>query len=291
MCRPLAIALVLCALPGPARAASVRATAPDAGATEVEDPSIARARQLYEDGKGRFQTADYLGAIELWTEAFTMVPEEPHNARIKALLIYDIATARERAYEVDHDATHLRQAKILMENFAATIPALYGDGPEAAEEEAKATARMNDLARKLEHAEREAKRNRGHGGAGRADLPEDDAAQAEIARKRRAMIASGATLLVLGGAGLGMMAGGLAMGSRANDLSGLDPNDIEGRRAQFERGRTGDRLAIAGGVVGGVLAVTGIVLLAVAPKSSKKNTAVLPTGGSRWAGLAIVGRF
>jgi hypothetical protein len=289
------LALVTGALPGPA-AAAVRARAAEPTAATPDDPAIARAQALYEEGKGRFQTADYLGAIELWTEAFTMVPEEPHNARIKALLIYNIAAARERAFEVDHDATHLRQAKILMENFAATIPALYGEGPEAADEQAKATDRMNDLARKLERAEAEAKRARGSARTSAADLPDDDEAQAELARKRKAMIASGATLLVLGGAGLGMMAGGLAMGSRANDLSGLDPTDIEGRREQFERGRTGDSLAIAGGVLGGLFAVTGVVLLAVAPRdasarTAKKNAAVLPSGGARWAGLTLVGRF
>ncbi|MBL8944151.1 MAG: hypothetical protein JNK45_13425, partial [Myxococcales bacterium] len=125
----------------------------------ADDP-FERARGLYQQGEARFATADFIGAIELWTEAFSSVPDSTDAARIKALLIYNIATARERAYEVTGDLTHLRQAKVLMVGYAESIPALFGDTPEAEVERGKITERLNAITAQIEAADRRKARDR-----------------------------------------------------------------------------------------------------------------------------------
>lgn len=247
-----------------------------------------RARGLYQQGEARFATADFIGAIELWTEAFSSVPDSTDAARIKALLIYNIATARERAYEVTGDLTHLRQAKVLMVGYAESIPALFGDTPEAEVERGKITERLNAITAQIEVADRKKARER------RGDRPSDrpdDAPDSD--RSHVVLLGTGAAALAVGVGGLAMMGAGLAIGSKANDLGDLADDDIDGRRSQFDRGRTGNTLAIAGGVVGGVFAITGAVLVGIGAKrkASARGSAWAPWIGPRAAGLGLRGRF
>ena len=90
-----------------------------------------------------------------------------------------------------------------------------------------------------------------------------------------------------------MMGAGLAIGGKANDLGDIADDDIDARRSQFDRGRTGNTLAIAGGVVGGVFAITGAVLVGIGAqrKAAARGTAWSPWIGPRGAGVGIRGRF
>lgn len=274
------------ALPHPALAQ------PAAGQPE-EDPaesaSLAEAKALYQRGRTNFETANYPEAIELWTQAYGLVDDSPQNATIKAALIYNIATAQEKAYDIDTDLAHLRQAEVLLQTYANSVPALYGEGPESDAELEKVQGRIAQLRSRIEEAE--------------AALPAPDepvepdetenppppeAPQPDP--KAKPLIIAGAVTAGLGVAGLGLMAGGLAMGSAANDV----PEDqaLEDRRSQFDRGRTGNTLAYVGGIAGGVLLVSGAVLLGIGLK--KRNTGKLsaaPWGGRGTAGLSLAGRF
>jgi len=247
----------------------------------------AKAEALYEQGKGEFETANYAAAIETWTKAYTMLPSTHESARVKVLLLYDIATARELAFDVDGDVTHLRQAKILLENFDTNIPALYDEGAPADEERKRVHERIAKLKKKIEEA-----------GAGPGPLvdepepkpdmePEDPGA----AKKRKAMVIAGATLLGLGGASLGLMTAGIVIGEKANDISGLEDDDIEGRRDQFERGRTGNTLAIVGGAAAGVFVITGTVLLVLGKKKGPSKTALAPALTPTFAGMTLSRSF
>jgi len=271
-----------------APAAAAAGSEDAAGPVATEDSQLEEARRLYAEGEARFDTADYSTSIELWTKAFTIVPDSPDAARIKALLIYNIATARERSYEVTGDVSHLRQAKILMEGYAASIPSLFGDTPEAAEERTKITERLNAIVAQIDAADRKKKRDRGNV---TPDERPDDGAQ--DGRGGKVMIGVGAGAIAVGVGGLAMMGAGLAMGKRANDLGELEPTDIDGRRDQFDRGRTGNTLAIAGGVVGGVFAITGAVLVGIgASRTAKsKSSAFVPWFGRGVVGVGMRGRF
>lgn len=267
------------------------------------DPSVdplTDAQRLYDRGKAKFETADYADAIELWTDAYAIVPETPESNQIKVLLIYNIATAREKQFEVSRDPAELRQATILLESFEDSIVALYGEGPQAEAERAKVQERRAAIEVRLREAE--AAEARDDEGTEPTTAPEpttrpepttpDDRGRTP---RGRGLVIGGAVAAGLGVGGLGLMAAGLGVGARANDISDLEPTDLDDRRDRFDRGRTGNTLAIAGGVAGGVLLVTGAVLLGIGVprmKAGKRaSVALVPAPLRGGPGFVLHGRF
>lgn len=261
---------------------------PDVASTAEAEPedsgALGEAEVLYKRGRTSFETANYLEAIDLWEEAYGLVEDVPENAAIKAALIYNIAAAQEKAYDIDTDITHLRQAAVLMETYARSVPALYGEGPDGEAELEKIHKRLMELRQRIEEAEPAAPETEPD--------PTETVVEPTFKPDPRAkpLIIAGAVTAGLGVAGLGLMAGGLAMGNAANDLE--DGLSIEDRRAQFDRGRTGDTLAYVGAIAGGVLLVTGAVLVGIGLKKRSTGTmAVAPFGGRGTAGMSLTGRF
>ena len=253
-------------------------------AARAADP-LAEAQDRYERGAAKFETADYEGAIALWTDAYSMVPATPENTEIKVLLLYNLATAREKAFEVDGKVSHLRQALILLDGFASSVTALYGEGEEGKAEAARVAERRAAILARIEAAEGRPGEGPGEGPAG------PDPAEVE-ARRGRTLTIAGAALLGAGGLALGLMGAGLGMGAAANDVSGLDPDDVSGRRDQFERGRLGNTLAIAGGAAAGPLVIVGAALLGVGMKKSRRaQAAAAPALGRGFVGVSVRGRF
>lgn len=251
-----------------------------------EDPLV-EAKRLFDEGAGKFETADYAGAIEAWTRAYSIVPNLPDYAATKAKLIANLAHAQERAYEVDNETSHLNQAKILLESYREAIPAIYTSSMEKEKEHAWVEDRLEKIEKELQAA------------ADRAAAAEEDQRQSEKTLKPgQGLIISGAVLTGLGVAGLGVMATGMVIGNGANDIDDIPTNDLHAREARFDRGRMGNALAIAGGIGGAVLVGTGVALLAVGVK--KKNAAgqeekpevsVVPALAPGFAGLGLSGRF
>ncbi len=265
---------------------------PDAAtAGSEEDATLQDARSIYEQGLAHFETADYGAAIEAWTTAYAMLPNTRGTLKVRLLLLYNLATAHERAYGIDHDPRHLRQSKVLLENFDKSVPTLYDlsdpdDRARADKERAKVRERLEKIEALLQEAEASARK--GAEAPRRAEPPSP-----------RPMYIAGGVVTGLGLAGLVVMTAGLAIGARANDLTDLAPTDIEGRRAQFDRGRAGNAMAIAGGAVGGVGMVVGVALLAVGAARAKARkerqpwaaVRVAPAVGPRRGGLVLTGRF
>lgn len=247
-----------------------------------------RAEDLYDRGRAKFETVDYLGAIELWTEAFAILADSPSGGSIKAALTYNIATAQERAFNIDHDVTHLRQAVELMMRYQKAVPTLFGDTAEGTEESAKIQSRIDALQARIaevEAADRPASPAGPVEDAGTQDKPAPDPTA-------RPLIISGVVLTVVGVAGMGVMAGGLSIGNRSNDLSGLSPMDYEGRQERFQQGERGNTLAYVGGIGGGLLLATGAVLLGLGIKRKRSSTVALaPWSGPGVAGATVRGRF
>ncbi len=274
------------ALPSVVVAQPTEPDAAPAAAAPADAAALRDAEALYKRGRASFETANYLEAIELWEEAYGMVADVPENAAIKAALIFNIAAAQEKAYDIDTNLTHLRQAEVLMETYARSVPSLYGDEAEAEAELEKIEARLAELRQRIEEAESAVPQT------DPAPDPADTVIEPTFEPDPRAkpLIIAGAVTAGLGVVGLGLMAGGLAMGSSANEL-GQDVS-LEDRRAQFDRGRTGNTLAYVGGAAGGVLLVTGAVLLGIGLKKRSTGTmAVAPWGGRGTAGVSVAGRF
>lgn len=284
--RPIALCCAA-SLALPAAAAAEPASTDVAAAPVEQSPALRDAEALYKRGRSSFETANYLEAIDLWEEAYGLVEDVPENAAIKAALIYNIAAAQEKAYDIDTDVTHLRQAAVLMETYARSVPALYGDEDEAEVELAKIDKRLAELRQRIEDAEASQPSD-----PDPTPDPADPAAEPTFTPDPRAkpLIIAGAVTAGVGVVGLGLMAGGLAMGSSANELD--EDVSLEDRRAQFDRGRTGNTLAYVGGAAGGVLLVTGAVLLGIGLKKRSTGTmAIAPWGGRRSAGMSLGGRF
>ena len=79
---------------------------------------LEEARDLYKKGKAQYETFDYAGAIETWTAAYALVPED--SLQVKIEISYNLASAHEQAYALDGDRQHLQQAKLLLETYAET---------------------------------------------------------------------------------------------------------------------------------------------------------------------------
>jgi hypothetical protein len=257
-----------------------------------DEPAVQQAQKLFDAGAIKFETADYIGAIELWTEAFGLVPSVPEYAAIKARLIANIAAAQERAYSVDKQVSHLNQAKILIERYRGVLEDIYLDEIEREKELAWVNERVAKIDAELKVvAEREAEADRA--AAERADR----AARAERRPPGQGLVIAGSVVAGLGVAGLGVMVGGMVLGSQNDDISDLPTNDLDTRADRFRMGRLGNGLAIAGGVGGAVMLGAGVALLVMGLKKKRAaghDTAgvmVVPTIDGTQAGVGLVGRF
>jgi len=124
------------------------ATAP-AGGRELDE-----AKRLYDEGKRAFDLADYGDALVAWRKAYAMLPQDEASRVIASRLVYNISEAEAKAYAVDRDVTHLRKAKLLLEDYIAEHERLYGNDAQATQERADARLRLAELTRQLEEAER-----------------------------------------------------------------------------------------------------------------------------------------
>ncbi len=222
-CRSISLACALTlpvvSLPDPAGA-----TEPAETAGSDED-TRAEAERLYNEGRARYETLDYTGAIELWTQAYSMVPESDEGRAIRAALVYNIAQAQEKAFDVDHDVVHLRQAKGLLERYLADFEALYESTPENKAEADKVRTRIDELTERIERAS--------EGSASQTDPRAAARARQEEARKKREEARKKE----------------LEHRKRADALFAKDPK----LSAQLKKGKT---MMIAGGVVLGVGVLT-----------------------------------
>lgn len=142
----LALAVPTGLTAGPRQVQAAVLTAPD------EDPALAESRALYEEGKAKFDTFDFEGAVDLWTKAYAKLPES--EAGVRNAMVYNIATAQEKAYELDKDVQHLRQALLLLEQYVKTYKAMYQKTPETKAEVDKAEGRIAQLKERIAKAER-----------------------------------------------------------------------------------------------------------------------------------------
>ena len=229
---------------------------------EPDDPALERARELYELGHARFETFDYEGAVQMWTEAYAEVPTQADWIRNR--MVYNIATAQQRAYDVDRDIGHLRQAVLLLEHYATDYERLHDDGPETQAELDKAHTRIEELTGRIERASRddeaaaiESSPERLDGIVWRPSSQPLDPAQLE--RNRRLSSADRKTDRMLVASTVTLSLGGVLTLVGAGTVAGTQGGDAGARGAGY--GTLG--LGLAG-------LTTGVTLLAVGLKRRRK---------------------
>jgi hypothetical protein len=283
---------------GPVEAPSEPPSQPSSEPASGEDEAVEQAQRLFEEGAIKYETADYIGAIERWTEAFGMVPSVPENAPVKAKLIANIAAAQERAYLVDGRVSHLKQAKILLEQYRSGLDEIYLDELEREKEVAWIDDRLAKIDAELQAVvEREAADR----AAERSTEQPEQAEQPEQPPPGRGLVIGGSVAMGIELAGLSIMIAGMVIGENNDDISDLPTTDLDTRAERFRMGRLGNGMAIGGAVAGGVMLGAGVALLVVglqkqraAGQDTAKVTAkvmVVPTFDATQAGVGLVGRF
>jgi len=261
---------------------------PDEPKNEVREEAIA----LYRAGASLYSAADYVGAIDKFTQALALTSggEASFDADTRGLLLFNLATAHDRAYNVDADVTHLRQAKELLERIVREgaahgySAALVDQSSEALE---RVTARLDEIEAaqaKEEAAKAEADRQaKAEAEAREADRPDPNAG--------RGLIIGGAAMTGLGVASSAIWIAGVAIGSRATGEveDSVLPSDEEARIESIGSGKTANTLVVAGAVVSGVLVTTGVALLVVGLKKRKNARSRLACAPSVSPGGIFVG--
>jgi hypothetical protein len=254
---------------------------------EDADPAVQEAEALYESGLADYETFEYDGAIQKWTEAYQKLSGAPGTAQMRNAIVYNIARAREKAYEQSGDPSHLKKAKSLLERYIADEEASGAADPE---DLAKARAQVQALADRIATIEREKK-----AATTPTRAPKDDV---EKPRAGRGLIVAGAVSTALGaGLVVGGVTAGAVLGRRADrDVPKLDElGDEAERRDRIADGKRANLVMIACGVAGGVVALTGVALLSVGlakrKKAERASASVSPALGPGFAGAAIRGRF
>jgi len=78
---------------------------------------LEEAQVLFRDGTVKYESADYNGAIKSFTEALGIMTEADGDESTRLTLLYNIAKAHEKAFKIDQDVQHLRQAQMLYERY------------------------------------------------------------------------------------------------------------------------------------------------------------------------------
>jgi hypothetical protein len=245
-----------------------------------DEAALAEARALFDRGRSKYDTFDYTGAIDLWQQAYAKVPDT--QAGVRNAMVYNIALAQEKAFEVDKDVGHLRQAVMLLESWVESYKAMFKKTPETEAEVAKAQSRIAELKARIADIE--------GGGTGTQTpaIPDDEEPpappqiafdtgytpppdvlkqrdKARAVNKTERRLAAGWTLTGIGGTLFLIGAGVTAFGGTASTVDEnmmTVPPDPDDRRA-----------AIAGGVtvmvLGTGLLIPGAILLAKGYKQKK----------------------
>ncbi|MBX7082323.1 MAG: hypothetical protein K1X88_24155 [Nannocystaceae bacterium] len=262
----LALSLAISLSPRPAQA----------GPAE-DDASFEQARTLHRRAQAKYETFDYLGAIQLWTEAYDQIAGHPRAATVRAAIVYNLASARQKQFEIDHDRNHLELARRLLESYRDALPE-PGDDEALQAEHTRVQAKLDELSALLEQ-----------------DTPTTTAAPdtttpadagGSSAHAGRGVIIGGAVSTGLGVALLGGMGAGLAIGGAAQ-RDGDDPGRAAAELdALTRKGEAANRLAIATGVLGGLAVAAGVTLLALGFKARARARKGGHARALQWAGGA-----
>lgn len=148
---PFGRAIALTVAVGVGLPAGLTSTEAHAYAPVADGKDLDAARKLYDDGKSFFDTSQYEKAADIWTRAYGKVPDDA--AGVKNAMVYNIATAQEKAYVMDKDVVHLRQAEQLLRTYVENYKLIYTKTPETKAEVDKANTRIRELQAKIRQAE------------------------------------------------------------------------------------------------------------------------------------------
>lgn len=262
---------------GPPGDRAPRPVPDDAGSTV--DPAVEASRAAFDRGTTMYETQRFDEAIDAFTEAFTQAAEiedDDLRARSASTMLFNLARAHLGAFGVDRNVEHLRQAERLMIK--------YREGEREAGRDPDSDVDMRRLEREIAAA------------MASVEARQEPETEPEPGPNRR-LLWAGVGTAAASSLGLGVMAGGLAVGQRAESDYRDEPSG-SGRADLDARGRTANIVAIAGGATAGALVVIGAGLIGAAylrkDDTQDRRAArltVSPALGRDGAGVVLGGRF
>jgi hypothetical protein len=244
------------------------------------DPTAEEVRDLFEQASVQYETAEYKGAVTLFTEAYrrsASIQDEELRSLVQAALFFNLARAHSKSYRIDKEPEHLLQAEDLLNKYLSQTADLADKqkAEEFLEDTRRELARLEALA-----AEAERSSDTRGGGGRREDFDRSVG---------RGSLATGGTLISLGVLGGGAAIAGAVLASQATQEYADGPSREERDDARA-KGDLGDQMILAGSITAGVLITSGIVFTAVggAKRRRVRSTAWATPEG---AGLTIMGRF
>ena len=247
---------------------------------------------MYKRGSAKFTAADYKGAIEVWTELLSTLPDGADFEAIRLDLLYNIAIAHEREHSLDHNERHLRQALTLMRRYHEANP------------DAGAKEHIDRIEAKLAELEEEDEQGPVEpdpivtAGSAEED-PKDDQPRRGPSRGLAIGLLAGGGAGVVGGVVL-IVAGSRFKPNAEDQIAELDdlgvPDDHSSRdeAAQYldDETRRGTTLMAVGGVLAGVgVAAIGIGAWAYVRSKKGGGSAASLRVSPSLGGMVLSGRF
>ncbi len=246
-----------------------------------EDEALLESTRRSAAAQVRCDAGDFDGAIALWSELLAEVSPTPEQAPRRASILLAIVDAHERAYVAERDPRRLRVAIELLDHYLGEL------APTDDENRVAVEARRSALVLRLEAA---ATGPEGGGGDDAGPVRRGPDPQV-LERAARRWTVLGGALVGVGAGGLAMMGAGMGLGRRADvalteavDRSPTDPQRSGAIEDAYADGLAANRLAYAGGIAGGLLLVGGSVALL---RGRRLRLAPGPVA----LGLAVGGRF
>lgn len=289
----IAVLALALSLSGPAGSGSGDEPEAEQLSTTPADAAPGSIEDLYYKGAAHYSAADYGEAIDKFTQALDLAGRQGTQPGVRAALLFNLGRAHTRAYDVDGDVRHLRQAVDIHRRFieeTETLGLEVPDQVEAAEAEiVEIEARLHAI------AESEQDSARGEPAVGAPGEPRPEPSQPDDAISKRrvrgvALTVSGAVAL---GVGVGVAVFGTSFRRDALDLVDQVDDPPEKEQAFVDDETRKGRIWIATGAgaaaIGTGLLIWGIVDLAATKKA--RTTVAAPLLGRGLAGVALRGRF
>ena len=252
------------------------------------------AQALYREGTTMFDSADYNGAIEKFTAALNLVGSAEEDTHTRLMLLFNIASAHEKQYDIDEDEAHLRQALTLYQRYRE-FAQTRGDLGEELDIESR-IARIERLLKESDEPEPVAEGPEPVAAAGPVDIGDW-----KKPRKTGIGLVVGGSVATIGGVVLAVLGTQLEPNaqSQVDELADMGvpmdhPAWAEGEQFVVDERRKGRAMMGAGvavSVVGLVGVGVGSYYLVKAKKIKEGRLSVTPTFSRGATGIQIGGRF
>lgn len=256
------------------------------------DPAADQTSELFDRAATQYQTSDYRGAVETYTDAYRLsssIADADLRGEVQAAILFNLARAHSKAYVLDGNAERLLQQVDLLEKYLAQTADL-ADQRDAEELLAEAELELDRLAEQRAAAQQQAQPREEPPRTAPTPVvdPEPQEDSGIDSRPNRLEIA-GYTMLGLGVASGAVAVSGAVLASQARSEHIEGPTRAD-RDAAESKGSVANAMIFAGAVAAGALVATGITLTVVGRKRRAKVRPIAwytPNGG----GLVLRGRF